>query len=220
MQLAPFNREVLVSAKKKEAEGLVVPEQSEEMRAEILASAPKGADTATGQAFAHDSGEEEERIEGLENRGSDNPIAGGEGIVADYSGQETQEPIGLMAQPAHFTVSGTINPTEVASPSGPVPLGSVTASLADAQKRIEEQHKSAEASVRRRRSSLEPLTQAQIDSMSGAELRAVAVDRGYEMADGGGTRTTRRKFAEAQEADTRFSGREADAGETPEGSEG
>lgn len=182
-------------------EGLVVQPQSEEVREHELAQAPKGDATATGKISAQ--ADESERISSLDSRGATQPIAGGDSIVADGAGNDTQKPVGLQAEQAFVSRSGTVDPTFVASSSGPIPVGAVASSTEAAQKRLEEHHKSIEAAVQRQRGQYQPLTEQQINSMTGAELRAVGQDRGYDLTDGG-TRTTRRRFAQAQAKDQSF----------------
>lgn len=57
------------------------------------------------------------------------------------------------------------------------------------------------------------IPRAQIETMGAAELKAVATDRGYQLPDQGGARTTRRRFIEAQNADSRLAPEEAPQGE-------
>lgn len=186
-----------MAAKKKDT-GLDAPIQSDEAREKVLGQVGTGGGTATGQARSHFLGDEKERIEGLESRGSTQEIAGGE-PVADASGNDTQKPRGAQAQPSAFVSNGSLPVNMVASGSGPVPVSSVTSNPEDAARMAAESIKAHDDHVLR--SGATKLSRAQIESMSGAELRAVASDRGYDLGEQGGNRTTRRRFIEAQNKD-------------------
>lgn len=183
-------------------EATEIPVQTDELRDVNLSRAPTGSGTATGQAIAQKSGEEDERISSLENRGSPQEVAGGDSIKADFAGGETSEPTGLQAEPAQFAVNGTLNPAMVASPTGLVPVGAVAASPEDAVRRVEENLRAQEDAARTR-SALEPIDERLIDRLSAPELRAIAHDRGYDVGQSGG-RVTRERFKQLQSEDKRF----------------
>lgn len=186
-----------------ESDVLTIPEQDEEARLRILARSPGGTGTATGVAQQHFSGEEDARIENLEDRGSTVPIAGGS-PSADFAAGEPSQPVGAQAQPAHYTVNGTIDPMMVATPGGPQPVGALAGTVSAAQGRVDE---TAEAFKMQNRGfrGYEALDDAQIERLNGAELRAIAYDRGYDVPEGG-NRTVRMRFRAEQADDSRLSG--------------
>jgi hypothetical protein len=158
--------------------------------------AQTGTGTATGQEARRRAGDEE--VPKGKERGStvksSTPVP-----KADYLG-EGQAPIGRQKEEAIFVANGQIDPSFVASPSGPIPVSAVTSTPEEAEKRIEQQKKSIAESnkpfTRGRR-----LSDEEISRMNGAELRAVAHDRGYDVSPNAGTRGTRAAFADAQKKD-------------------
>lgn len=207
--------------RKKQDEGPESPEpQSEEAREKILMQAAGGLGTATGQARANLLGEEQERIDNLESRGSTQPIAGGDQIQSDYPANDTEnKPIGAQAQPSAFTSNGSLPVNMVPSPSGLVPASTVAGSLEDASKAVEKANKERDDLILR--SGAKKLSRAQIEAMSAADLRAVAHDRGYDIGEYAGSRRTRARFLEAQQKDTFSDGEQSPApdGEGGEGGE-
>lgn len=189
-----------MSARKKAADAPTIPEQSDEARKATLTNAPKGLGTATGVEHERLFGDQEDRIKNLESRGSTVPIAGGDEIKADFAASESAAPVGAQAQPANWTSNGVLPPNMVASPSGPVPVSSVTSSIEEAQKRSEENLKSHEDFVLR--SGGEKLSRDRIEGLQAADLRAIAHDRGYDLGEYAGNRVTRRRFIEAQDGET------------------
>lgn len=162
----------------------------------IDAGLAQGGTTATGTEASVRSGEQDERIDALESRGGPEPE---EDIKPDAIAAKAPKNVGLQKESAEFVVNGSIPPNSVASNSGLVPVGAIVGSAEDAEARVEEQ-KDRVANERKATSRRRRLTDADIEKHSGAELRAVAHDRGYEISDSAGTRAIRRMFA-TQQAD-------------------
>lgn len=181
--------------KKKDDSGQA-PVQTDEDRQAALDAAPGGAGTATGQAKAFLSGEEQERLDSLESRGSTAPIVGGD-IKPDHEGG--QPPIGAQAEHASFTTNGSLPAAMVPSPTGLVPVGVTGGTPEEQRARVEEHLKTARG--RAATASHQKLSRRQVESMSAAELRAVASDRGYDLGDNAGNRITRKRFLEEQDKD-------------------
>lgn len=155
--------------------------------------------SATGQAVARELGAEQPP----EDRGApDAPEA-----EPDF--MEGAEPKGLQAEPARFVSNGSLEPNMVASPSGPIPASSVTATREDAEQRVEDHLAEHDRFVQQRSSQAKRLSQATIDRVGGAELRAIARQRGYDIVEGG-NRTTRRAFAAAQNDDETLQGKDVE----------
>lgn len=185
-------------AKAKAPEVPETPVQSDEVRAKLLRNSSAGGDTAVGNERARlqaiEDGEEEFDGPG----GSEIPIAGGE-PQADAPAFEAAEPIGAQAQPSNFTTNGSLPVNQVASPSGLVPVSAVTQDATQGAKLVQENLDSHAKAVLR--SGAQKLSRAKIESMTAGDLRAVAHDRGYDIQEGSGTRSTRRQFIAAQQAD-------------------
>jgi hypothetical protein len=176
-----------------ENDGVIeVPEQPEKVRDAALASSHPGTRTATGQALENLSGAETERIEGLESRGSTQPIAGGDELKADFPPHEGAQPVGLQAQPAHFVTNGTVDPTMVASPTGLVPVSAVETTVQGAMNRLQA-HADARDTANSGTRKVEDLTEEEINRLDGGTLRAIASDQGWDIGENG-TRTARRRF--------------------------
>jgi hypothetical protein len=103
---------------------------------------------------------------------------------------------GGQIEPAQFVVNGSVPYDYVPSPSGPVPASVIT----DDAKRTATVEAARQAARNATKNSLRFLTESDLQSMSPAEVRAVAWDRGYEMKDGGRA-AVRRAFAAAQDDD-------------------
>lgn len=172
------------------------PTQPSEVKEDTLKKALSGLNTATGREKARLEGSDE-ALKGDE-AAEKKEIAGGDEIVADYSGQRTQKPVGLQAEEASFAPNGTVNPALVPSPSGSVPGIQVGLSGEALQKRQEELIDRQKKALEERQKGPEALTDEQIESMSAAELRAVAADRGYQIPTTSGRRATQRAFRSAQ----------------------
>lgn len=182
------------------AEGnLQDPVQSDEERRNVLAGATGGTGTATGQEKARLAAEDEgkaARPEG-EDRGSKVPIAGGDEIVADASGNDVQKPIGAQAEPASFTSNGSLPLGNVATPGGLVPVSAVEASPEAATKRLEEAAATPQGKPRIA-GEFDRVPRSVIENASAADLRAAASDRGWDLGSEAGARVTRARFLKMQ----------------------
>lgn len=174
-----------------------LPTQSEEDRQAELDRSAAATTTATGQAKSYFSGEEQERIDSLDSRGSQVEIAGT--AKADFAAVEGAQPEGLQAEQAIFVVNGTVDPNTVASPTGPVPMSAVTSDFKRAQQLKETQLKTF--SQNRSMRGIRPIEEDRVNTMTAAELRAVANDRGYDLGNQAGARATRMRFLRAQSKD-------------------
>ncbi len=170
----------------------------EELEDVIDAGKAQGGTTATGQEAARRAGTEDERIESLESRGGPETK---EKIVPDAISTKGVKPVGMQAEPAIFVANGSIPPNSVASNSGLVPVSAVTGSIEDAEALLETRAADRKAEAKARSSSRTKLGEDQVNKMSGAELRAVAHDRGYTITDTAGSRGTRAAFRRLQDED-------------------
>lgn len=186
------------------------PTQPEEVKKDVLKQAIAGLGTATGREKARLEGTDD-ALKG-DDAAEDREIAGGDQIVADYSGQRTQKPVGLQAEAATFAPNGTVNPALVPSPTGPVPGAQVGLSGEALQARQESLIQKQKDALEARQRGPEALTDEQIESMSAADLRAVAADRGYSIPSTSGRHATQRAFRTAQR-EARASRETAAAGE-------
>ena len=193
-----------------EKKPLEIPQQSEEGRKAALARAQLGTTTATGyeatRLAKEASGEEEDDSP----EGSEIPIAGGDSLKPLVQVQAS-EPTGAQAIPAAFTVNGSIPAGFVGTPYGPAPVSAVTNDPQEAQKRIEQSLKDYDKALSRP-TSADPIPDEILERASGAELRAVAVDRGLDLGDVSGNRSTRTRFRQVQQAAGAESGGGAGAG--------
>lgn len=195
-------------------EGQTPPLQDEETKKATLKESLAGLNTATGREKARLEGTDEQFQEPESTEKKE--IAGGDSIVADYTGNEKQEPVGLQAEPAQFAKNGTVNPNLVPSNAGPVPgatVGLTGEALRDRQQQLIDRQKEL---VEARQKGPEALTDEQIESMNAAELRAVAQDRGYNVPALGNT-GARRAFRRAQEEDERLTAAATGQKESEEG---
>jgi hypothetical protein len=170
-----------------------------------------GTSSATGQERLRRAGEEEERISNLEDRGAEVRGAEQDSMVADYNGQNVQEPVGAMAEDARFLGNGTVPVGVLPSNSGFVPASAVVAGQEDAERLLESHQKSVENQQRTLYADRKELTDDEIGRMGGAELRAVAHDRGYQISDALGTRGVRTAFRNAQSKDDHISRQSKDS---------
>jgi hypothetical protein len=166
--------------------------QTDEKRKEGLSGAPSGGQTATGQAKEDASGAEEARLKGTEDR----PAPEGGPEKGDFAPVDYPEPSGAQAEPANFTFGGTIPSNMVSSTNGFVPVSAVS----DPEEALER----TLASTRRIRDDRK-LSEEELEAMDGPSVRAIGVQRGYEMPDLAGGGVTRRRFLAQQEKDEAFS---------------
>lgn len=182
-----------MTAKKKEADPTDVAVQSDEVREAILNKSSAGLGTAIGTIRAYELDEKE--IPSGEDRGSTQPIAG---TFEGGDSWEGAKPQGAQEQPAILATNGTIPVNMIGSPSGPVPISAVTGDPAQGAKMIQEHLDQDEKEVLK--TGYAKLSRAKVESMSAAELRAVASDRGYDLGQAG-NRQSRIRFRRAQDAD-------------------
>lgn len=101
-----------------------------------------------------------------------------------------------QTRPAVFTSNGSLPYGHVPSPGGPVPVG-VFGDKAAQQAGVDAMVQGALKGPRQRRR----ITQDLLDTMSKAEIRAVAGDRGYDVPDASGRGPLKSAFLKAQEDD-------------------
>ena len=183
------------------------PLQSKEAREAVLAKSTAGNATAVGQAREKYLGNEDERIKKLQSRGSEVPV---KGKPKSAVAKQSTAPEGAQAQPAIYTTNGTVPVGMLPSGSGLQPASASIADPAAAAKAVAEAQQVAEKHLLR--SGAEKISRNKIESMSAADLRAVATDRGYDLSEQGGNRVTRRRFLKLQEEDDSL-GTEPKAGE-------
>lgn len=167
--------------------------QEKAVRESQINKTSSGGATATGQARENDSGKEDERLKDTDKR----PEPEGAPEGGDFAEVKYAKPQGLQAEPANFSVTGTIPADVVSSPGGFVPLSSV--SEGDREARLE-----STLGKQPIGDQLNELTREDLEGMDGPSVRAVGVQRGYRMPDMGGSRTMRASFLREQEKDERF----------------
>jgi hypothetical protein len=167
--------------------------QDKAVRSAEIAKSASGTATATGQAREHDSGKEDERLKGADKH----PQPEGAPEGGDFAKVNYAQPQGLQAEPANFSVTGTIPAEVVSSPGGFVPLSSV--SEGDRYARLESTYGKQPIGDQ-----LERLTEEDLEGMDGPSVRAVGHQRGYKMPEQAGSRTMRATFLREQENDERF----------------
>lgn len=173
------------------------PVQDPEVTAKIVHNSSAGGQTAVGNERA--------RLQAIADGteftgagGSEIPIVGGD-PKPDHASYTAPEPVGAQALPSLFTTNGSLPVNQVGSPTGLVPVSAVTADPAVGAQLVQA-NLDAHKKVILKSGSVK-LSRAQIESMSAGDLRAVASDRSYDIGEQGGTRTTRRKFLNAQQLD-------------------
>ncbi len=194
-----------MTPKKKDTEVPETPVQSEEVRDAILQKSSAGIGTAIGQLKIEKT---REPIEG-DDRGSKVPIVGtfdkGDAI-------EGAEPQGAQTLPSIITVNGTVPVNMIGTPSGPVPVSAVESDPAKGAQLIQERLDADEKEILR--TGYAKLSRSKVESMGGADLRAVASDRGYDVGQAG-NRQTRARFLRLQAEDKNFeSDEEIDGNDT------
>jgi hypothetical protein len=186
-----------MTAKKKDegSDPLKVPLQSQEVREAILQKSSAGIGTAIGTIRAYDVDEKE--IPSGDDRGSTTPVAG------EFEGDsyEGAAPQGAQAEPAIITTNGTVPVNMIGTPSGPVPISAVEGDPAKGARLIQERLDNDEKELLK--TGYAKLSRAKVASMSSAELRAVASDRGYDVGQAG-NRQTRIRFNRLQAEDKNF----------------
>lgn len=174
------------------------PIQDDATRDRILQNSAAGGDTAVGNERRRKLSEADgDEFDGP--GGSELEIAGGE-PQSDHAPFEAPAPVGAQAQPSNFTTNGSLPVNMVASPSGLVPVSAVTSDPAQGAQLVQDNLDITSRAVLK--SGAQKLSRAKIESMTAGDLRAVAHDRGYDLgSDNAGSRTTRRAFIAAQQAD-------------------
>lgn len=195
--------------------GYDAPEQDEEVRRANLSGVAPNTTTASGLAARDLFIGEPERPE---EHGSTVPIAGGP-PQPDLQGiSPPGEPVGAQAQRAAFVANGSI-PANM----GPSNYGFVSAGAlhADPARALEAQRVTVNTPTKRLRVEGDEfgprlLTDEEIERANGNELRAAAIDRGFDLGDQmRGSRGTRAAFRIAQnEERTRREELAAEAGGT------
>lgn len=183
--------------KEKAADPADVPLQSDAVREAIVQKSSAGLGTAIG-VIRKEEFDEERKIPEGEDRGSKVPIAG---EFTEGDAWEGAKPQGAQAEPSLITTNGTVPVNMIGTPSGPVPISAVTGDPAQGAQMIQENLDRDEEEILR--TGYAKLSRAKIESMSAAELRAVASDRGYELGQAG-NRQTRIRFRQAQGKDKNF----------------
>lgn len=175
----------------------VTSQQGEDDRTELLARSTAGANSAAGQE--RDRLLFGESIPEGDDRGSKVEIAGGDSIKPDFPSHEPTKPVGMQAEPAIMTTSGTVPFGLAPSPTGPIPADRARA-LGIEPHVLRDAHKGQfgvklDPSV--------PLTQAQLDALDQTTIRAIAHDRGYDIPIRGRTAVAQ-LFLQKQKNDPRF----------------
>lgn len=158
-----------------------------------------GSGTASGQEAARRAEGTDDNIPQGKDRGSTNDPGEVPGKTGDLVG-DPHPPVGPQTEAAIFVPNGAIERNMVASPSGPVPVAAVTSSAEEAEKLIEKRNEDLSKQFKGFKRG-KRLSDVQINQMNGAELRAVATDRGYDISHSAGTRGTRAAFAQLQSED-------------------
>lgn len=172
--------------------------QSAENRQDVLAAAQPGSATATGQARAQLTGEEDERLKDHKDRGSTVEIVGG-APTGDLL--KPRKPVGAQTEPAVLTFNGTVEAGMLPSPYGPVPVSSQASSVKDAERKLDEHRANLDDG---RRSAFDELSEQEVLYMDSASLRAIAQNRDYKNFPHVGTRQTRQIFLQRQKEDPSF----------------
>ena len=158
---------------------------------------PKGAATGSGTATGAELINDGKKIPTGADAGSKTPIAGGPPKPDDEA--KGGKPQGLQAEPAIFTVNGSLEPHTLPSASGPQSASAGGGSQEEVQKKLDDHRELVESQIKRSHRKLDEVTVAR---MSRSELSAVAHDRGYDVGQAG-SRVTRAKFLSEQDNDDR-----------------
>lgn len=185
-----------------------MPEKPDQVPAGAAAGAGRastgamaGVQSATEQAKQVETGEEDKRVAETSG-GSDVEIAGGE-PKADFAAADAREPVGEQAESAVFGPQGALDTNLVATPTGLMPVSALVNDSKKAEKLLEERKEAVKNEGRR--SALDtPLSDDEIERMTGPELRAVAQTRGYKDFPQNGSNAARQAFKAAQKKDDRF----------------
>jgi hypothetical protein len=160
----------------------------------VPATRQTGPETATGLQMAFEAGDQE--VPRGDERGAPNPPD-----EVDPDGK----PQGLQAESALFVSNGSVPHDVVATPTGPQPVGAVAGSAEDAQKMIDQRVEDHERYVRRTQPTDRFLDKATVGRLGKPELRAIGIQRGYDMPEAG-TRSIRTAFLTQQADDENLKG--------------
>lgn len=181
----------------KSSAGYDAPEQPENIRKANLSGVTPNSATASGLAARDAFQGEPDRPE---NHGSTVPIAGGE-PQPDLQGLGTAaEPVGAQAQQATFVPNGSVPAGMAASNYGFVSAGALHSDPAQAleAQRVMVSSPTKQSRIEGDEYGARLLTDAEIDRANPNELRAAAIDRGFDLGAERGGRGTRAAFKEAQ----------------------
>lgn len=159
--------------------------------AQVPPTRATGPESATGAAL------EDRPIPQGEDRGSKVEPEGG-WPKPDAEGPEN---VGAQTEPARFTSNGQIPHNTIPSPTGAVPVGATGLSAEDARARVEEANQAHDDYVAKRGQAAARLSNETISRLHVAELRAIALQRGYALDEFAGTRRARQQFRDAQDQD-------------------
>lgn len=162
--------------------------------------------SATGQQIAWENGETE--VPKGDERGSQLEIEGGDPTPTIEGGDK---PRGLQAEPALFVSNGQVPHDMVPSPTGLQPVAAVAGTPEEAKEKIDQRVDEHQKYVSRTQEKDRVLDEATVGRLGKAELRAIALQRGYDVPEAG-TRAIRANFLRAQS--------EAGSSKGPKGSKG
>lgn len=148
--------------------------------------------SATGQQIAWENGETE--VPKGDERGSQLEIEGGDPTPTIEGGDK---PRGLQAEPALFVSNGQVPHDMVPSSSGLQPVAAVAATPEEAKEKIDQRVEEHQRYVSRTQDKDRVLDEATVGRLSKTELRAIGLQRGYDMPDAG-TRAIRASFLSEQ----------------------
>ena len=152
-----------------------------------------GVLSATGQAVSQALGHEHVP-KGKDRGAQDSP----KGIQPDYL--KGAKPQGLQKEAARFVSNGEVDLRLTPTAGGPQPQ--LAATHAEGEDKIQERMEAHDTYVEARSVTRDKrLSEATINRLGGAELRAIAAQRGYTDFPDHGNRTIRGAFAKAQEQD-------------------
>jgi hypothetical protein len=166
--------------------------------ANVPPTTQSGPLSATGQAVRQALGQEE--VPKGKERGA--PQSQGQKDAKPDLIGKGGKPTGLQKEKAIFSSNGEIPSDMVASPSGLVPMHTAAGGDEDKMQQMVEDRRDEHERYVERRSVMRTkrLSNATIDRLGHAELRAIGEQRGYTLPVAG-ARSTRAAFARAQEGD-------------------
>jgi hypothetical protein len=160
---------------------------------EVPPTRATGLESATGTALNEAARTD---VPKGKERGSTVPIDGGQ-PKPDYL--EEGNPNKISKEPAKFTSNGQVPDGTVGSPSGSVPVAAFARDQKHADQLLKDQAEKHNAYIEARNNP-KKLDDNTVNRMGGAELRAIGLQRGYDLGERG-TRGTRAEFIRAQDKD-------------------